>query len=209
MANANKPMGLSPVKTLVGGAWTDQVNVYWIPAADTNSYAVGDPVASIQNSDINGVPGVILATAGTGNPIRGVVVGLGTANTGGFQLNPEGGMFNVNNLNQIIRPAGAQATDYYVMVVDDPNVIFEVQEIGTGTFFTQTTSIGLNANLVAGANNGTYSGWQLSNVGAAVTATLQVRILGLVRRNDNAFGQYAKYLVKINNHELSAGTAGI
>lgn len=209
MANANKPMGLTPVNDRVSAPYNGQANIYWIPAADTNSYAVGDPVVSIQNADQNGVPGITLATAGTGNPIRGVVVGLGTANTGGFQLNPEGGMFNVNNLNQIIRPTGAQATDYYVMVVDDPNVVFEIQEVGTGTYFTATTSVGLNANLLAGANNGYYSGWQLNNVGAAVTATLQVRILGLVRRQDNAYGQYAKWLVKINNHELSAGTAGV
>jgi hypothetical protein len=36
-----------------------------------------------------------------------------------------------------------------------------------------------------------------------------VKILGLARRQDNAYGPYAKWLVKINNHELSAGTAGV
>ena len=208
MANANRPNGLTAVKHLITGEYNGQGNMYWIPAADTNAYAVGDPVASTGTGDANGVPGVILATAGTGNPIRGVILGIGTANTGGFTYAPESALYNAINLNTIIRPAGAQATDYYVLVGDDPNIIFEVQEIGTGTVLTNT-AIGNNANLVAGANNGYQSGWQLNNVGVTTTATLQVRILGLSRRFDNTFGQYQKWLVKINNHELSAGTAGV
>lgn len=199
MANANRPNGLSPVKHLITGDFNGQANIYQIAAADTNGYAIGDPVASSGSGDANGVPGITVAVAGTGNAIRGVIVGLGTS---------EGGIFNPNNLDSLVRPAAAQATDWYAMVVDDPNVIFEVQEIGTGTAFT-AASIGLNANLASGSNNGFYSGWLLSNSGAATTNTLQVRLLGLSRRQDNAFGYYAKWLVKINNHELSAGTAGV
>ena len=199
MANANRPSGLSPVKHLLTGAFNGQANIYYIAAADTNGYAIGDPVASSGDGDSNGVPGITVAVAGTGNAIRGVIVGLGTA---------EGGIFNPNNLNSTIRPAAAQATGWYALVVDDPNVIFEVQEIGTGTAFT-SANIGQNANLASAANNGYTSGWLLSNSGSATTSTLQVRLLGLSRRSDNAFGFYAKWLVKINNHELSAGTAGV
>lgn len=199
MANANRPSGLSPVKHLITGDFNGQGNIYQIAAADTNAYAIGDPVASSGSGDANGVPGVTLATAGTGNAIRGVVLGLGTS---------EGGIFNPNNLNSTIRPSGAQATDWYAIVADDPNIVFEVQEVNSGTAFT-ASSIGLNANLVSGANNGFQSGWQVSNVGAATTNTLQVRLLGLSRRIDNSFGLCAKWLVKINNHELSAGTAGV
>lgn len=208
MANANRPGGLTAVKHLITSEFNSQGNMYWIPAADTNAYAIGDPVTSIANADTNGTPGITLATGGTGNAIRGVIVGLGTLNTNGLSNAPESALYNVNNLNQIIRPAGAQPTDYYAMVVDDPYVIFEVQEIGTGTVLT-ATAVNNNANLIAGANNGYQSGWLLNNVGVTTTATLQVRILGLARRTDNAFGQYQKWLVKINNHELAAGTAGI
>ena len=43
------------------------------------------------------------------------------------------------------------------------------------------------------------------------TATLQVRILGLVDREDNEVGVNAKLLVKINNHQYGShtGTAGV
>lgn len=199
MANVNRPSGLSPVKHLTGAPFNGQGNIYQIAAADTNGYAIGDPVISSGGGDANGVPGVTLAAA-TGN-IRGVILGLGTM---------EGGMFNPLNLNSTVRPAAAQATDWYAMVADSPDIVFEVQEHANGTALS-ATEIGLNQVLYLGTNNGYASGWQLasySDATPATTATLQVRLLGLSRRSDNSFGAYAKWLVKINAHELSAGTAG-
>lgn len=198
MANANKPMGLSPVQYLSGAPWSGQARVYFIASTDTNAFAIGDPVASSGSADSNGVPGITLATAGSGNAIRGVVVGLGTQ---------ESLMADPSNLNTTVVPA-TKTKAYYALVADDPSIIFEVQEIGTGTALT-ATEVGLNANLAAGTNNGYLSGWVLDNAGEGSGSTLQVRLLGLVRRQDNAFGQYAKWLVKINNHELAAGTAGV
>lgn len=203
MANANRPSGLSPVKHLTGAPFNGQGNIYQIAAADTNGYAIGDPVVSSGSGDANGVPGITLAAA-TG-AIRGVILGLG--NSMGT-LAPEAGIFNTNNLNQTIRPAAAQATDWYAIVADSPDIIWEVQEVTGGTQLA-AVDIALNTNLVVGTNNGFQSGWQLDNATKGTTATLQVRLLGLSRRSDNAFGAAAKWLVKINNHELSAGTAGL
>ena len=198
MANPNKPAGLVPVQYLNGSPWFGQARTYYIAQADTNAYAIGDPVASSGSGDSNGVAGVTLATAGTGNAVRGAIVGIGTK---------ESLMADPNNLNTLIIPA-TKTQPYYVMVVDDPNVIFSIQEGNTTTYLT-AADIGSNANLFSGANNGFVSGWTLNNSGLAVTATLQLRILGLQRTIDNTFGQYAKWLVKINNHELAAGTAGV
>lgn len=198
MPNANRPSGLSPVQFLTGATWNGQARTYFIASTDTNAFAIGDPVASSGSADSNGVPGITLATAGTGNPIRGVIVGLGTE---------ESLMADPDNLNTTVVPA-TKTKAYYALVADDPGIIFEAQEIGTGTALT-AAEVGLNANLVAGANNGYLSGWQIDNSGEGAGSTLQVRLLGLARRQDNAFGQYAKWLVKINNHELAAGTAGI
>jgi len=116
-------------------------------------------------------------------------------------------MADPNNLNTTVIPA-TKSQNYYVMVADDPNILFEAQEVGTGTALT-AAEVGLNANLLAGTNNGYQSGWQIDNSGEGTGATLQVRLMGLVRRQQNAFGAYAKWLVKINNHELAAGTAGV
>jgi hypothetical protein len=120
----------------------------------------------------------------------------------------EGGIFNPDNLNAIVRPAAAQSKVWYAMVVDDPNVIFEIQENSNGTPLA-ATEIGLNQISVSGNNNGFVSGWLLASATdatPATTATLQLRLMGLARKSDNAFGAYAKHLVKINVHELGSGT---
>lgn len=200
MANVNRPNGLSPVKHLTGAPFNNQGNIYQIAAADTNGYAIGDPVISSGSGDANGVPGITLAAA-TG-AIRGVIMGLGTM---------EGGIFNPLNLNSITRPAAAQATDWYAIVADSPDIIFRVQEHANGTQMT-AAAIGFNQNLFLGTNNGFSSGWQLCSTtdnAAATTSTLQVRLLGLDRSPGNAFGANAKWLVKINVHELAAATAGV
>lgn len=199
MPNENRPSGLSPVSTINSGTYSGQARLYAIAPAITAGFAIGDPVITdtANGADPNGNPAVTLAAA-TG-PIRGVIVGIAD------RINA---MAKVDQPNSIIRPAAAQTGWWYVMVVDDPDVVFEVQEIGTGTTLV-AADVGLNTNLVLGANNGFISGWQLDNAVEAVGATLQVKILGLAQRSDNTYGPYAKWNVKINAHELAAGTAGL
>lgn len=196
MPNANRAAGLAPVQYLNGAPWNGQARIYSIAAAYATKLAIGDPVISSGTSDSRGVPGIVRA-ADTG-AIRGVIVGLGALN--------QTAMANPQNLDQTIRPGAAQATTWYAMVVDDPNVVFEVQEGGTPL---AAADVGLNTNLTITDANNFLSQVVLDNADKAGTATLQVKLLGLVQRVDNEFGQYAKWLVKINNHELAAGTAGV
>lgn len=196
MANANRPSGFTPVQYLNGSAWNGQARVYSIAANYGTELAIGDPVISSGTADTNGVAGIALAAA-TG-AVRGVIVGLGRY---------EGGIFNPNNLNTTKRPA-SDPDVWYAMVVDDPSVIFEIQEESNGTQLA-AADVGLNTVPLL-ATAGTYLGaWLLrSATGAtpATTATLQLRLLGLARKPDNAFGAYAKWLVKFNVHELGTGT---
>lgn len=197
MANANRPSGFSPVQYLNGSPWNGQARIYSIAAAYATALYIGDPVKSSGTADANGVPGIILgATTGA---LRGVIVGLGSA---------EGLIANPKNLDITYRPAAAQATDWYAMVVDDPQVLFEVKENANGTALA-ATEIGLNTISVSGTGSGFVSGWMLASATdatPAATATLQLKLMGLVRRQQNAFGAYAKHLVKINVHELGTGT---
>lgn len=197
MANANRPSGFSPVQYLNGSPWNGQARIYSIAAAYATALYIGDPVKSSGTADANGVPGIVLgATTGA---LRGVIVGLGSA---------EGLIANPKNLDITYRPAAAQATDWYAMVVDNPDVLFEVQENANGTALA-ATEIGLNTISVSGTGSGFVSGWMLASATDATpanTATLQLRLMGLVRRQQNAFGAYAKHLVKINVHELGTGT---
>lgn len=196
MANVNKPSGLAPVCYLNGSQWNGQARCYYIASNNGTAFAIGDPVCSSGSADTNGVPGVAIGVAGSA--WRGAIVGIGTS---------EGLMADPNNLSTIIIPA-TKTQAYYVMVADDPNIVFEMQEISGGTQLT-ADEVGLNANGVAAANNGYVSGWVIDNSTEAGTSTLNVKLLGLSRKPGNAFGAYAKWLVSINNHELRAGTTGV
>lgn len=198
MANANTPFGLAPVEYLGGAQWNGKARRYYIPAADTNAYAIGDPVTLAGSADTNGVASVVLATAGSG--MIGAIVGMGGTQYGGPSADP-------TNLNTTVIPA-TKTKAYYVLVADDPNIIFEVQEIGTGTQLA-ADQVGLNCNLVAGTNSGYLSGWLLTNSTEATTSTLDVKLLGLKQVPGNAFGAYAKWLVLINNHLYRGGVAGV
>jgi len=196
MANTNRPSGFSPVQYLSGASWNGQARLYSIAASYGTALAIGDPVISSGTADTNGVPGI--AIANTTGAVRGVIVGLGKY---------EGLIANPSNLDLIYRPA-SDAAVWYAMVADDPNLIFEVQEESNGTQIA-ATEIGLNTIMKSGTNNGYISGWMLPSASAqtpATTATLNIRLLGLVRRTGNAFGAYAKHLIKFNVHELGTGS---
>jgi hypothetical protein len=201
MANANRPTGLAPVKYLGGADWDGKVNIYQIAANNGTAFFPGDPVTLSGDGDtVRGIPGIAIGVAGSA--IVGVLVAVGT--------NPDGGPYiDPNNLTLTSAPA-TKTQQYYAAVVDDPNVIFEIQEVGTGTQLT-SAEIGLNANFVAGtpATGVKYSGFQLDNSTEATTSTLNLKLLGLARRPDNAFGQYAKWLCLINNHLYRGGITGV
>jgi len=200
MANVNAPAGLSPVQYKNGAPWTGGGRVYYIAAADVNAYAIGDPVTLSGSGDGNGVPGVTLATAGTASPVLGPILGSGGIVMGGAFTDPA-------NINTTVIPA-AKTKGYYVLVCDDPNVIFEMQEGGAGAALS-ASNIGQNVNLLAGTNSGYFSGWTFNNATTGTGATLQLQLMGLALKAGNGFGQYAKWLVRINNHQYAAGVAGV
>lgn len=204
MANLNKPSGLSPYRYMNGAMFNGQGTVYYIASTDTNAYAIGDPVVtSSGNADANGVSAVTLATAGASNVLRGVILSMGGTVEGAMYGDPV-------NLNTTIIPA-TKTQSYYVMVADDPNILFLCQEFsGAGSTNFTAADIGKGCNLKSGTNNGFISQWVLDDTAVSSTSsTRQVRLMGIERTTDNAFGSYCKFVVKINQHELAAATAGV
>lgn len=197
MANVNAPSGFTPYQYLNGSPWNGQARTYSIDANYGTALYIGDPVISGGGADANGVPNI--AIGATTGALRGVIVGLGRY---------EGGAtFNPNNLNITYRPA-SDPNVWYARVVDDPNVLFTIQEHSNGTALA-AADVGLNQISVSGTGNGFISGWLLASATDATpntTATLQLRLMGLLRVPNNAFGAYAKWIVKINVHELGTGT---
>lgn len=201
MANENRVSGLWPVKFLSGADWDGRGNVYCIPTTDTNVISVGDPVKLSGDGDTaRGIPGALQATAGA--TCVGVVIAIGVNPGVGPYINP-----NALDLSQA--PA-TKLVPYYALVVDDPNVIFEIQEAGAGSVLT-SAALGENADFVAAAPaaGARLSGFYLNNNGHDTTITRNLKIHSLSRRVGNGLGQYAKWWVLINNHSYRAGTTGI
>lgn len=199
MANVNQPSGLNPVGHLLGLDWSSKTRRFYIASTDSNAYAIGDPVKLTATSDGNGVPGCTLATAGTGNAVLGVIMGMGGPQYGGVNA-------DVNALNVMVIPA-TKTRAYYVEVIVDPYVIFEIQDDASASVTTAFAS--LNYNLVAGTNNGYVSGWQLQGSSGATGNTLQLNVLEMSQRPNNTLGANAKWLVLINNHVYRAITTGV
>lgn len=209
MANSDKPSGLTPVRYLNGSDWDGRGNIYCILAADTNAYHVGQPVIpSSSGGSSSGIPAVATGTPGTG-PWLGVILAVGSMLTSGAQGG--GPYISQNDLTVTSRPAAAQSTDWFCLVADDPNIIFEAQEDSVGGALA-VTNIHNNINLIAAApaTGVVVSGYELDSSTVNTTATLDMRIKGLVKRADNAVGVNAKWEVLFNNHFFkSAGLTGI
>lgn len=203
MANPNSPVGLVPRRYRNGSPWMGVARHYFVPATDANPLFIGDPVVIVAGSDINGFASCTLATAGAGGRITGVVVGF----------RPGAPLSEMRT-----KPANTAA---YVIVADDPDLLFEVQESATtdGAALT-AAAMGKNANLLAGGGNVVRgSGWTMDSTSAATTGTGQVRIVESQRRADNSLAgaggtagaAYGKWLVAINQptETGAAGSTGV
>ena len=188
MANADIPRGARPVYSGNGGPWNGNTMLCAIPAADGTATFVGDLV-KLNGSSLGGIPYVIQAAAT--DALLGAIVGFEPDRT---------------NLALNYRLA---STLRYCYVCADPDVIYEMQEDSVGNNLDDDM-VGLSTDIVVGAGN-TVSGASGMELDSSDTATAlgQMRIVGLVRREDNAIGANAKWLVRINEHQLNAQTADI
>ena len=211
MANTNKPQGLTPVQYLGGADWDGKGRMYYIDGTtDTNVYYPGDLVDLADGLDAqSGLQTITLATAGS--TAVGVISAIGaspnltTSVRGGPYIDP-------SNLTLLSAPA-TKTKNYFALVIDDPNVIFRIQEGGTGTVLTKTAA-SRNANIAyaAPATGVAWSGTFLDNGTAPANgsggAAYNLRLMGLEQILDNGayntFGINAKWLCLINNHRYRA-----
>lgn len=194
MANPDTPFGLRPVADAYSGANTGGARVYATPVGDGTRIGIGDPVTTAgvgTAQTINGVSYLDVIRAATGDVITGVVVGV---------------------LPDVATslPYRAASTIRRLLVDDNPNSLFEIQEVSGGTALTMD-DMGLNANIVV-ADCSTVTGYsnvELNNATEAGTNTLDIKIMGFVNRADNAIGEHAKWYVRINRHRYVNQLAGI
>lgn len=192
MANADTPFGLRPVKYISGAPYNGAVNTYSALASDGTAIFVGDPVKlSGTAQTIGGYIYRDVDQAATGDKIVGVVVAV----------------VHETQDSLIYRAA---STTRRLLVADDQDLLFEIQEVSGGTALT-AAAISLNADFVVATGSTTtgMSGVELDNGTEATTNTLDLQIVDVVNRDDNAIGEHCKYLVRINRHQYANQVAGI
>lgn len=197
MANTSRPRGLRPVAYLNGAKYNGAATQYLCPSSDNVAMFVGDLVKSggsagaagvvVAGQDVEGMPTIATAAAGD-SLLRGVVVG--------FLPDP-------TNLQVLYRVA---STNRIALVVDDPNVIFEIEEDALGAALA-AVDVGENADIIATAGS-TTTGQSAHVLDSSdhKTGTAQLRILGFVKRSDNNIGANAKMNVLINEHDFKSTT---
>jgi hypothetical protein len=189
MVNANRPSGLAPVKHLNGMTWNGQVNMYVVLSTNGSVFGIGSLVKSFAGGDANGVPAIALAAAS--DTVRGVIVGIVPLQA----TDPVG-------------PIPATKTrNYYVLVCDDPTVVYEAQFDNSSTF--STASLNKNCNFTVGAPSGISPFATTVLTGAATTQALPLKLLGKVQRPDVDLSANTRMLVMVNQHELMGNTAGL
>ncbi len=202
MANINAPKGFSPSRYLSGAPWNGMATPYYIPATDASQYGIGDAVKTAAGGDPNGIPQVQKAL-GT-DTVRGIVVGV-------LPIAPVNSNQQAVTLTLEVENIPATKTKaYYVLVVDDPKVAFEL--VDDGLTVLTATACNKNASFTVAnpAAPQTNSASVLTTGSIGTVATLNLKMLGLVQNPTNAYGAYARWLVMFNLHELGGpATVGV
>ena len=175
MANVDNPHGLMPLMRQLGGG-ASELTPYTKAAAYAYKISRWDPVTLLAGV-LNGPESGI--TPGTTQ-----LIGVAAAHS-----------------------AVSTLADPF-MVYDSPLELFDVQEDASGAANAVAAKMGYNANLALAAG-GTptrdCSACELSGTSIATTGTLDVKILKLITDPNNAYGAWARLMVKINKHLLNPG----
>jgi len=190
MANVNKPFGLRPSGNLSA---TGAQKQYGYQIADNQSGAIyqGDLVVVYDGYIIKYDASTHAAPTGVFN---GCQYNDPTRADKPTWKNYYPGSININT--------GIIACE----VLDDPAQLFLVQADGS----VAQADIGKNADPTASTTGSTTSGvsnGSLSSASIAKTAALTFKIVGLYDVPDNALGNYAVLVVKLNQHQY--GSVGV
>lgn len=182
MANINAPRGFTPV-------YLDPAQVHRYYKSAAVALGVGDPVVRAADSaDPQGYPAVTRAT--TGANITGVVVGI----------EPDASRPTKRYL--------ASGDSGYVLVADDPNQLFKIQDNG-GASGLIVTQIGEHINTVTAIDCNTTTGRSKYEIDTeAVSSGNQFRIVQKDNSPGNSVGANCIWIVKPNLHtEVNLGVA--
>ena len=190
MANVSRIRGFRPIRHMTGAPYNSQATpMVCIGANESTALFIGDVVefggtagaagVVVSGMDTEGMPSVVHSTATTtADKVAGVIVGFLQDTTLPKKYNPA-------------------STDRIVLVETSRDVVYEVQEDGVGNNIA-ITDIGSNFGFNSGAGSTVTgaSAYSLDSSVSATTLTYPWRLLGLVKRPDNALGLSSTDLAK-------------
>lgn len=181
----SKPYGLLPVNLIGGQVFAGSTRLMSIASGYGTDIFFGDVVKRVSNGTIEKDTGTSTAT-----PV-GIFMGCTYTNPSTKQK-----LFYQNY------PAGTSASDIQAYVADDPDVLFKVATVSSGTTvaFYGPGIIGENAVLCqnAGSNNTGDSAVAIFGGNTATTASFPIRIVDVVPDTGNGSNGYCEWICKFN-----------
>jgi hypothetical protein len=192
MANKDAAFGLRPARMMNGSAFMGQQNRYRIANNASGAIFQGDLVETLTAGTIG------VKAAGETDAALGVFNGC-------RYTDPVSGKETFSNYY----PGSIAADDIEAFVIDAPDVVYEIQ---ADAAFPVADLFG-NFDIVVGTGD-TNSGMSRTEIGVstgAATATLPLKAIDISQdpENSDVASANTNVMVVINNHLLSAGTAGL
>ena len=182
------PYGLKPVNLIGGQVFAGATRQMQIASGYNTNIFYGDLVKRISDGTIEKDTGTATATP------CGIFLGVSFTNASTGQVQ-----------QQQFYPASQQiksGTQIFAVVADDPDTLFQVVSCSSGTTVAAMgiSAIGNNIELIQNAGSTTTGNSAVAiNEGTqAVTSTLPVRIIDVVRDTATGTDSFVEFIVKIN-----------
>jgi len=181
------PYGLKPVNLIGGQVFAGSTRLMQIASGYATNIFYGDLVKRIADGTIEKDTGTATATP------SGIFLGVQFTNGSTGQVQQQ----QFYPASQSIK----SGTQIFAVVADDPDTLFQVAVVSGTTVITGVgiTAIGNNATLVQNAGSTTTGNSAVAILDStAVTATLPIRIIDVVRDTATAADNFPEVIVKIN-----------
>ena len=181
------PYGLKPVNLIGGQVFAGSTRLMQIASGYATNIFYGDLVKRISDGTIEKDAGTTTATP------TGIFLGVQFTNGSTGQVQQQ----QFYPASQSIK----SGTQIFAVVADDPDTLFQVAVVSGTTVITGVgiSAIGNNATLVQNAGSTTTGNSAVAILDStAVTATLPIRIIDVVRDTATAADNFPEVIVKIN-----------
>jgi len=181
------PYGLKPVNLIGGQVFAGSTRLMQIASGYATDIFYGDLVKRVAAGTIEKDTGTATAT-----PV-GIFLGVQFTNGSTGQVQQQ----QFYPASQAIK----SGTQIFAVVADDPDTLFQVSVVSSGTTISGVgiTSIGNNAELVQNSGSTTTGNSAVAILAATTTTnTLPIRIIDVVRDTATAADNFPEVIVKIN-----------